>query len=143
MRSHVQSYKLVHVSGVHCHTCILYKCLCFCVLYCSALYGVGLPCSSAAKKSTCNAGDPCSIPGSGRSPGEETSHLLQYPWVSLVAQICLQCQRPGINVWDGKIPWRRAWQPTPVFLPGELPWTEEPGGATVHRVAKSQTQLSG
>ena len=24
--------------------------------------------------------------------------------------------------------WRRAWQPTPAFLPGELPWTEEPGG---------------
>ena len=28
----------------------------------------------------------------------------------------------------GRIPWRRAWQPTPVFLPGESPWTEEPGG---------------
>ena len=28
----------------------------------------------------------------------------------------------------GKIPWRRAWQPTPVFSPGESPWTEEPGG---------------
>ena len=28
----------------------------------------------------------------------------------------------------GKIPWRRAWQPTPVFLPGESPWTEEPSG---------------
>ena len=27
----------------------------------------------------------------------------------------------------GKVPWRRAWQPTPVFLPGESPWTEEPG----------------
>ena len=27
----------------------------------------------------------------------------------------------------GKIPWRRAWQSTPVFLPGECPWTEEPG----------------
>ena len=28
----------------------------------------------------------------------------------------------------GKIPWRRAWQPTPVFLPGESPWTEGPVG---------------
>ena len=28
----------------------------------------------------------------------------------------------------GKFPWKRAWQPTPVFLPGESPWTEEPGG---------------
>ena len=27
-----------------------------------------------------------------------------------------------------KNPWRRAWQPTPGFLPGESPGTEEPGG---------------
>ena len=58
-------------------------------------------------------------------------------------RICLQCGRPGIKVWDGKIPWRTAWQPTPLFLPREFPWREEPGGATVHRVAKSQTRLSG
>ena len=42
-------------------------------------------------------------------------------------------KRCGFNPWGGKIPWRRAWQPTPVFLPGESPWTEE----TVHVVAKS------
>jgi len=28
----------------------------------------------------------------------------------------------------GQIPWRTAWQPTSVFLPGESPWTEEPSG---------------
>ena len=27
--------------------------------------------------------------------------------------------RPGFDPWVGKIPWRRKWQPTPVFLPGE------------------------
>ena len=27
--------------------------------------------------------------------------------------------RRRVNPWVGKIPWRRAWQPTPVFLPGE------------------------
>ena len=32
------------------------------------------------------------------------------------------------EAWIGKIPWRRAWQPTPVFLPGESPRTVEPGG---------------
>ena len=32
------------------------------------------------------------------------------------------------NPWVGKIHWSRKWQPTPVFLPGEIPWTEEPGG---------------
>ena len=31
------------------------------------------------------------------------------------------------NPWVGNIPWRRAWQPTPVFLLGILAWTEEPG----------------
>ena len=34
------------------------------------------------------------------------------------------------------------WQPTPTFWPGEIPWPEEPGGATVRGVAKSQTRLS-
>ena len=29
-------------------------------------------------------------------------------------------KRCGFNPWLGKIPWRRAWQPTPVFLPGEF-----------------------
>ena len=36
-------------------------------------------------------------------------------------------------------PWRRAWQPTPVFLPGESPSTEEPGGLYYRGVAKSRT----
>ena len=34
----------------------------------------------------------------------------------------------GDLVYPWKIPWRRAWQPTQVFLPGESPWTEEAGG---------------
>ena len=37
-------------------------------------------------------------------------------------------KKGGLEPWVRKIPWRRAWQPTPVFLPGESPWTEEPGG---------------
>ena len=32
---------------------------------------------------------------------------------------CRRHKRCGFNPWVGKIPWRRAWQPTPVFLPGE------------------------
>ena len=42
------------------------------------------------------------------SPGESTSNL-----------------GPGFNPWVRKIPWRRAWQPSPVFLPGESSWPEE------------------
>ena len=34
--------------------------------------------------------------------------------------ICLQCGRPKFDPWVGKIPQRRAWQPTPIFLPGEF-----------------------
>ena len=38
-----------------------------------------------------------------------------------------QCMRHGFYPWVRKIPWRRKWLPTPVFLPGKIPWTEEPG----------------
>ena len=87
---------------------------------------MGFPCSSAG-----NEGDPGSIPGSGRSPGEGIGYPFQYSWASLVAQMV---KNPPA-MWEtwvrslvGKILWRRSWQPTPVFLPGESPRTEEPGG---------------
>ena len=51
-------------------------------LFCSPL---GFPGSLAGKESTCHAGDPGSIPGLGRSPGEGVDYPLQYPWASLVA----------------------------------------------------------
>jgi len=63
--------------------------------------------------------------------------------------------RPGFDPWVRKIPWRRAWQPTPVFLPGESPWTEEPGRlqfmgsqrvrhdlVTKHNIVKISTALN-
>ena len=52
----------------------------------NVLFG-GFPGSSADKESTCNAGDPGSIPGSGRSPGEGIGYPLQYSWASLVVQM--------------------------------------------------------
>ena len=83
--------------------------------------------SSAGKESTCKAGDPSLNPRSGRSTGEGIGYPLQYSWASLGAQLvknCLQCRRPGFDLWVGKIPWRREWLPTPVFWPGEShgPW---------------------
>ena len=36
-------------------------------------------------------------------------------WLS----ICLQCGKPRFDPWVRKFPWRRKWQPTPVFLPGK------------------------
>ena len=44
------------------------------------------------------------------------------------ASQCRRHKRWGFDPSVWKIPWRRACQPTPVFLPGESPWTEEPGG---------------
>ena len=52
-----------------------------------------------------------------------------------------RCKRHQFNPWVGKIPWRRNWRPTPVFL---LENSMDRGAwrATVHRVSKSQIQLS-
>ena len=43
--------------------------------------------SSVDKESTCNAGDTCLIPGSGRSTGEGIGYQLQYSWAFFVAQL--------------------------------------------------------
>ena len=47
----------------------------------------GFPHSSVGKEPACNAGDPSSIPGLGRSPGEGRGYPLQHSWPSLVAQL--------------------------------------------------------
>ena len=70
------------------------------------------------------------IPGSESSLGEGIVYPLQYSWDSLVAQLIknpLVMRGPGLDPCVERIPWRRAWQPTPVFFPGESPWSEEPG----------------
>ena len=51
-------------------------------------------------------------------------------------RICLQCRIPGFDSQVGKIPWRMAWPPTLVFLPGESPWREEPGGLQSTRLQR-------
>ena len=49
------------------------------------------------------------------------------------------------ETWVRKIPWRRKWLPTPVFLPGDSPWTEEPGSLHSigpHRVGHDWSNLA-
>ena len=48
---------------------------------------LGFPGSSSGKEFTCSAGDPGSIPGSGRSTEEGIGSPLQYSWASLVTQM--------------------------------------------------------
>ena len=56
------------------------------------------------KKSTCNAGDPGSIPGSGSFPGEGIGYPLQFSWASLVAQIVKN--RPAMwETWVRSLGW--------------------------------------
>ena len=59
--------------------------------------------------------------------------------------VLVPCQYRGLkrlwfSPWVVKIPWGRAWQPTPVFLPGESRG-QGTWWATIQRVTKSQTQL--
>ena len=70
-------------------------------------------------ESACNAGDPGSIPGLGRSAGEGIathSCILGFPCGSTGNRIRQQCERPGFNPWFGKILSRRARLPIAVLL---------------------------
>ena len=77
---------------------------------------------------------------------------------SLMAQqerIHLQCRRHrrlGFNPWVGKIPWRRKWRPTPIFLPGKFhgqrtltgysPYSHKESDMSDHARAKEDESLS-
>ena len=78
---------------------------------------------SSAGKAACNAVDPCSIPGLGRSPGEGIGCPLQYSWASLVAQLVKNL--PAIwETWVRSLVWEDPLEkgkvPIPVFWPGEF-----------------------
>ena len=51
---------------------------------------------------------------------------------------CGKCKRQSFNPWVRKIPWRRKWQPTPVFLPGES-HGQRTRRTTVHGVTELDT----
>ena len=53
---------------------------------------------------------------------------------------CRRCKRCRFEPWVRKIPWRRKWQPAPVFLPGES-HGQRSLVAMVHRIEKSRTRL--
>ena len=110
-------------------------------------YYMGFPGSSAGKESTCNAGDPGSIPGLGRSAGEGIGYPLQYSWASLVAQTVKnqpEMQETWVQSWVGKIPWRRKQLPTPVFWHGEFHGQRSTAGYSPwgHKESAMTEQLS-
>ena len=94
--------------------------------------GGGFPDNSVGKQSTCNAGDPGLIPGSGRSTAEGIGYTLQYSWVSLVAQMVKNppamwetwVQSLG---WDDPLEKRKATHSR--ILAWRIPWTSESMGS--------------
>ena len=91
---------------------------------------VGFPGSSAGKESACNAGDPCLIPGLGRSPGEGIGYSLQYSWASLVIQSVKNL--PAMwETWVRSLSWEDPLEEDMAtdssILAWRIPWTEEPG----------------
>ena len=57
-------------------------------------------------------------------------------WLNDKESTC-QYRRCRFDPWVGKIPWRRKWQPTPVFLLGQSPIDRGAWQAAVHEVAES------
>ena len=84
----------------------------------------GFPDSSAGKESACSAGDPGSIPGSGRSAGEGirlcTPVFLGFPYGSAGKESACNVGDLGLIPELGRLPWRRERLPTPVSWPGEF-----------------------
>ena len=103
------------------------------------MHMVGFPDSSVGKESACNAGDPGSIPGLGRSAGEGIGYPLQYSWASLVAQLVKNL--PAIRkTWVQSLGWEDPLEKGKAthssILAWRIPWT------TVLGIAKSWTRLS-
>ena len=87
---------------------------------------IGFPDSSAGKESACNAGDPGSIPGSGRCSGEGIGYPFQYSWASLVAQLVKNL--PAVReTWDRSLAWEdpleKGTATHSTILAWRIPWT--------------------
>ena len=91
---------------------------------------MGFPGRSADKESAYNAGDPSSIPGSGRSPGEGIGYPLQYSWASLVAQMVKNLpamQENWVRYVNWEDPLEEVMETHSNILAWRILWTEEPG----------------
>ena len=97
------------------------------------------PHSSVGKESACNAEDPSSVPGLGRSTGEGRGYPLQYSWASLVAQLVknLPVMR---ETWVWSLGWEDPLEKGKVIHSGNLAWKLY--GLYRPWVTKSQTRLS-
>ena len=103
---------------------------------------VGFPGSSAGKGSTCNAGDPGSIPGLGRSPGKGVGYPLQCSQASLVAQMVKNppaMQETWVRSLSWEDPLEEGMGTHSSILAWRIPMDREAWWATVLGVAESDT----
>ena len=87
---------------------------------------LGFPGGSDGKESACNAGDPGSIPGLGRSAGEGLGYPLQYSCTSLVAQLVknpLAMQETWFRSLGWKDPLEKGTATHSSILAWRIPWT--------------------
>ena len=94
---------------------------------------VGFPDSSVGKESSCNAGDPGSIPGSGRSAGEGVDYPFQYSWAALVAQLVKNL--PAMRAtWVQSLGWEDPLEKGKAthssILAWRIPWSRKESGTT-------------
>ena len=87
---------------------------------------MGFPDCLVGKESSCNAGDPSSIPGSQRSAREGIGYPLQYSWASLVAQLVKNL--PAMQeTWVQSLGWEDALEKGKAIhssmLAWKIPWT--------------------
>ena len=113
--------------------------MCVCV---NIYLHMGFPDGSAGKESACNAGDPGSIPGSGRSPGDGIGYPLQYFWGypggSVGKESACNVRDPGLIPGSGRSPGGRHGNPIQ-YSCLENSIDRRAWQATVHGVTKSQT----
>ena len=102
----------------------------------------GFPDRLASKESSCDAGDPGSIPGSGRSPGEGIGYPLQYSWVSLVTQMVKNLPEMK-KTWVPSLGWEDPPEEGMVthssILAWRIPMDRGAWRAIVHGITKSRT----
>src|SRR5574338_585392 len=100
---------------------------------------LGFPDNSVGKESTCNAGEPGSIPWSGRSTGEGIGYPLQYSWASLVVQL-VKCPPAMWETWVQSLGWEDPLEEdmaTHSSIPAwRIPMDRGAWWATVHGEAK-------
>ena len=100
-------------------------------IYDGAILRTGFPDSSVDKEFACNAGDPSSIPGLGRSPREGIGYLLQDSWAFLVVQLVKNpsaMQETWVQSLGWEDPQEKGKATHSIILAWRIPWTVESMG---------------